>query len=113
MLIVVSLYPLFLVHLEIIQKFRNNSFFSNSSTKLNFTNLVANSHYICLYIVYDSLCFGGSSTKPNIVSLAMLDKTYRHYPHVEGIIRQGSLSSACIDQNNNNRPKEFTLFPSA
>ena len=35
---------LFLLHLEKIQKFRNNSFF-NSITKANFTNIVANSDY--------------------------------------------------------------------
>ena len=47
-------------------------FFSTSSTKTNFTNMVANSDYICPYIVYNKLCFGGSSAKSNIVCLAML-----------------------------------------
>ena len=47
-------------------------FFSTSSTKTNFTNMVANSDYICLCIVYNKLCFGGSSTKSKIVYLAML-----------------------------------------
>ena len=42
--------PLFFLHLVNIQKSRNNSFFSNSSTKRSFTNIVAN-NYICLYIV--------------------------------------------------------------
>ena len=48
---------LFFLHLPKIQKFRNNSLFSNFGTKNNFTNTVANSDYICLYIVYDKLCF--------------------------------------------------------
>ena len=70
MLIVVSLYFPFpstsrknlhlLLHLEI-------TVFSNSSTKPNFINIVANRDYICLYIVYDSLCLGGSSTRSNFV----------------------------------------------
>ena len=53
--------------------------FSNSSIKPNFTNIVPSSNYICLYIVYDILCFGGSSTRPNIVCLAML------VPQIQGI----------------------------
>ena len=70
--------PLFLLHQEKIQKF-GNKFFSNSSTKPSFTNIVANSNSIGQYIVYDSLCFGGSSTKSNIVCLAML------VPQIQGI----------------------------
>ena len=72
LIVVFSLYPSLPSTSSKNQKFRNNSFFSNSSTKTNFTNIVANSDYICLYIVYDKLCFGGSSTKLNIVCLAML-----------------------------------------
>ena len=69
--------PFFLLHLEKNQKF-GNKFFSNSSTKPSFTNIVANSNYICQYIVYDSLCFGGSSTNSNIVCLAMLVPQIKH-----------------------------------
>ena len=64
--------PLFLLHLAKIQTFGINRFFSNSSTKSNFTNMVADIDNICLYIVYDKLRFGGSSTKSNIVCLTML-----------------------------------------
>ena len=64
--------PLFLLlHQEKIQKFEDK-FFSNSSTFFLIRNIVANSNYSCQYIVYDSLCFGGSYTKSNIVCLAML-----------------------------------------
>ena len=102
MLTVISLYLPLLLHLQNIQKFRNK-FISNSSTKPNFTDIVANSGYICLHIVCDSLCFGGSSTKSNIVCLEMLvpqiQLSYLYYPHVEVITVQGSLPPACINQN--------------
>ena len=63
--------PLVLLNVE-NSKILEIALFSNSSTKPNFTNIVTNSNCICLYIIYDSLCFGGSSTKSNIVCLAML-----------------------------------------
>ena len=53
MLIIFSLYlPLPSTARE-IQKFKTSSFFPNSSSKPNFTNTLANSNYICPYIVFD------------------------------------------------------------
>ena len=78
MLLVVSLHSPLPSTSRKSAKIQKQRFFSNSSTKPNFTNIVANNDYICLYIVYGSRCFGGSSTRSNIDYLAMLVPQIQH-----------------------------------